>query len=128
MADRREGPADMIPKRFRGIPPTELGALFRFGKRRRFSYGQIVLRNRQQGVSRLAVVVPARVAKKAIARTRIRRAIQAALLPLLPALRPALDIAVVWEQGTTPPHPAALSQELGALLHSPYPRGERQRP
>lgn len=90
----------MIPKKHRGIKRGDIADIFFRGRTRKFSGGIVrwMTRPKDATVSRFAVTISGKIAKGAVQRNAIRRALQASIVEAVPALRRPSDVVILWNQ------------------------------
>lgn len=106
----------MLPKEYRLRQEKDIKTLFACGK----SVFDVVLgvkyRRNNLSVSRFAVVVGAKISKRAVVRNLIRRRLRAVLEKYLENLRPGFDVIILVKEGVKKSSYANLESELLRLL------------
>ena len=105
----------MFPKPHR-LPSSHIRAVFDHGKRTGTPLLQFIIFRNTDTVSRFAVVVPARIDKRATVRNRSKRLVREAIRRLLPEVAGGWDVVVVVKRDLSAMKQSQALEQLKAIL------------
>ena len=105
----------MLPKPHR-LPSSHIRAVFDHGKRTGTPLLQFIIRQNTVKISRFAVVVPARIDKRATVRNRSKRLVREAIRRLLSEVADGWDVVVVVRKDLSGMKQAYVLEQLRSIL------------